>query len=417
MRKLIYILFILGSLNAAMAQDTLSISLHQADSVFLSNNLLLLAARYKVDASKALIQQARLFSNPTLSTEWNFYNPDKNKYFDVGKNGQKIIAVEQVVSLAGKRNKLIGLAKANAQFTEYEFYELLRSLKAELHNSYYAAYFNNLIVKKLDKQLDQMGGIIAAMETQNKKGNIPLKEVLRLKALYYHLNSDRATLVSEQYEAIQSISTLLQVKGIVKITPTSEELDKYSVSGLVLNDLLAKAGNNRPDLRMTEKLSVQADLNYSLQKRLAYPNVTIGGVYDQAGSYINNYSGLTLGFDLPVFNRNQGTIKYAKAVSDQYKAEVKNKSTEVQNEVVTTYQKVLLVEQSYEKVDHEFDEGIELLNDGYLVNFQKRNISLIEFTDFFEAYNESIQQLNKLKEKRYQTYEELNYVIGEELFR
>lgn len=42
---------------------------------------------------------------------------------------------------------------------------------------------------------------------------------------------------------------------------------------------------------------------------------------------------------------------------------------------------------------------------------------MIEFTDFFEAYNNSVQQLNKLNEKRIQTYEELNYVIGEELFR
>ena len=37
-------------------------------------------------------------------------------------------------------------------------------------------------------------------------------------------------------------------------------------------------------------------------------------------------------------------------------------------------------------------------------------------TKFIEAYNNSIQQLNNLNEKRIQTYEELNYVIGEELF-
>jgi cobalt-zinc-cadmium efflux system outer membrane protein len=76
----------------------------------------------------------------------------------------------------------------------------------------------------------------------------------------------------------------------------------------------------------------------------------------------------------------------------------------------------MLIEQEYKKVDVDFSNNFELLNEGFISNFQKRNISMIEFTDFVEAYNNSIQQLNKLKEKRIQAYEELNYVIGEELF-
>lgn len=416
MRKLIFILFLFVTASTR-AQDTLTLSLAGADSIFISNNLMLLAARYKVDASKALIQQARLWGNPTLSTEWNLYNPDKDKFFDAGKNGQKIIGLEQVVSLAGKRNKLIQLAKANAQFSQFEFYELMRALKTELHNSYYAIYFSSQVIEKLDKQVVQMGVIIEAMEVQSKKGNIPLKEVLRLKALYYQLNHDRAQVVSDLFDAQQTLLTLLQVSAPVKVIPSQTELDRYSIAKLDLKSLLDKALTNRPDLKMTENLSQQADLNYSLQKRLTVPDLHIGAVYDQAGSYVNNYSGITLGFDLPVFNRNQGNIKYAKAVSGQYKAEVQNKTNSVSNEVSATYQKLKLIEESYRKVDADFGTNIELLNEGYLSNFQKRNISMIEFTDFFEAYNTSIQELNKLKEKRIQTYEELNYVIGEELFR
>jgi cobalt-zinc-cadmium efflux system outer membrane protein len=169
-------------------------------------------------------------------------------------------------------------------------------------------------------------------------------------------------------------------------------------------------------LKMAENLSQQAQLNYSFQKRSTYPDLHLGAQYDQAGSYINNYTGITFGMDLPVWNRNQGNIKFAKAVSKQYEAELQNKTIAVNNEVQTTYQKLLQVEQEYKKVDVDFGKNFELLNEGFVQNFQKRNISMIEFTDFIEAYNNSIQQLNKLKEKRIQTYEELNYVIGEELF-
>lgn len=378
---------------------------------------MLLAARYKVDGAKALIQQAKLWDNPTLSTEWNFYNPDKKKYLDVGSNGQKIFALEQVVSIAGKRNKRIQLAKANAQFSEFEFYELMRTLKAELHSNYYTIYFHRLTIEKYTKQLGLLGTIIEALQFQNEKGNIPLKEVLRLKAMYYQLNNERTDLVSDILDAQQNMSTLLQITQPFTPKPTPMEFAGYNMNAIDLQQLLNKAVANRPDLKMTENLSRQADLSYGLQKRTAYPDLHIGGIYDQAGSYVNNYSGITLGFDLPLWNRNQGNVKYAKAISQQYKAELKNKNASVNNEVVATYEKLLQVEQEFKKVDTAFETDFDQLNEGFIRNFKKRNISMIEFTDFFEAYNNSVQQLNKLNEKRIQTYEELNYVIGEELFR
>jgi cobalt-zinc-cadmium efflux system outer membrane protein len=417
MRKLILILTVLISSSLARAQDTLMLSMHQTDSIFVTNNLMLLAARYKVDGAKALIQQARLWDNPTLSTEWNVYNPQKQKYFDAGANGQKIIAIEQVVSIAGKRNKRIELAKANAQFSGFEFYELMRALKTELHTSYYAIYFNTLTIEKYTRQLSLLGNIIDALQVQNEKGNIPLKEVLRLKAMYYQLNNERTDLASDLLDAQQNLATLLQLSQPFKPAPSAIEFARYNTGSLDLKQLLEKAAVNRPDLKMAENISKQADINYVLQKRTAYPDLHIGGVYDQAGSYVNNYTGVTLGFDLPAWNRNQGNIKYAKAVSDQYKAELKNKNTSVNNEVVATYQKLLQVEQEYKKVDTAFGSSFDQLNEGFIANFQKRNISMMEFTDFFEAYYNSVQQLNKLNETRIQTYEELNYVIGEELFR
>jgi cobalt-zinc-cadmium efflux system outer membrane protein len=378
MRRLIFIFLLPFSLLKVQAEDTLSLSLKQADSIFVSNNLMLLASRYKVDAAKAMIKQAKLWANPSLSTEWNFYNPDKDKFFDIGKEGQKIFALEQVVSIAGKRNKQIQLAKENAQFSELEFYELMRALKVELHRSYFVAYYNRLTIKKLDNQIVLMKAVIDAMETQSSKGNIPLKEVLRLKALFYDVNLNRAELITDEIEALQTIQTLLQLHQPIKIVPNVLELNKYALNKIELQDLMNKALVNRPDLKMFENLSKQADLNVSLQKSLSIPDLRIGGVYDQAGSYINNYTGLSLGFDLPVFNRNQGNVKYAKAISNQYKAELKNKNNEVSKEVMFTYQKLLSVEESYQMVDSAFTSGIEVLNEGYFTNFQKRNISMMD---------------------------------------
>lgn len=399
------------------AQDTLSISLAQADSVFLSQNLVLLAARYKIDAQKALVQQNKLWNNPQLSTEWNLYNPTKSTYFDVGNKGQKIISIEQIVSLAGKRSKRIDLAKENVKLSELEFYELMRALKTALHSTYYEIYFTSLTLNKYNTQLTFLGNIIDALQLQNEKGNIPLKEVLRLKALFYQLNNERTTIVSNLQDARKELALLLHTQSTIVPAPLESELGKYSMKALDLKTLEEKALNNRPDLKIAENNVRQANLNLSLEKRAPYPDLHIGAVYDQAGSYINNYTGLTLGIDLPVFNRNQGSIKMAKAIEQQYSTLLNQKSFEVQSEVTATYQKLLQVEQEYQKVDVDFDKKFDGLNEGYLINFQRRNITLMEFTDFLEAYNNSIQQINQMKQNRINTYEELNYVIGEELFK
>jgi cobalt-zinc-cadmium efflux system outer membrane protein len=94
-----------------------------------------------------------------------------------------------------------------------------------------------------------------------------------------------------------------------------------------------------------------------------------------------------------------------------------NKTLEVRNEVVAAFQKLNQIEQEYHAVDQNFRNDFELVNNGYIQNFQKRNISIVEFVDFFEAYNASIRELNKLNERRIRSYEELNYTAGVELFK
>ncbi|HEV3412296.1 MAG TPA: hypothetical protein VG101_07450, partial [Puia sp.] len=48
-------------------QDTLPLTLQQAEKIFLDSNFQLLAQRYNIDVQRALILQAKLWPNPNLS--------------------------------------------------------------------------------------------------------------------------------------------------------------------------------------------------------------------------------------------------------------------------------------------------------------------------------------------------------------
>ncbi len=415
MRIIIFMAFLLPI--GGLAQDSLRISLRQADSLFVEKNLILLAERYRIDAAQASVIQAKLWDNPTLSTEWNLYNPNRQRVLDVGRGGQKIISIEQVIQTAGKRNKQVALTLENARLTEYEFMDLLRILKFELRSNFFDIFFLQNTLNRYQRQIETLERTVVAFETQYEKNNVSLRELLRLKALLFQLNNDKTEILFQLTEKQKDLKTLLNTEKSVTPLVNETELSRYQLANYNVSVLNELALQNRGDVKVTESFARQAELNYRLQKALAVPNVRIGATYDQAGSFVNDYSGLSLSADLPFFNKNQGNIKVAKALIDYQKGLQNQKVNTVTNEVAAALEKVRYVENMVQSVDSKFTDQFELLNKGVLENFQKRNLTLLEFIDLIETYSESIKELNRLKADRVGAYEELNFTVGQELFK
>ncbi|WP_028668714.1 TolC family protein [Runella zeae] len=399
-----------------LAQDSLRISLKQVDSLFLTNNLQLLSERFRIDAAQAAVIQSRLWDNPTLSAEWNIYNPNKRRVLDVGKGGQKIIAIEQLLLTAGKRSKQVALTLENARMTEYEFMDLLRVLKFELRNHFFDVYFLQNTLSRYEIQIRNLQNTVGAFEKQYEKNNVSLREMLRLKALLFQLNNDKTEILFELAEKQKMLKTILHLEKPLSPIVSQEELTRYQLRSDDVAYLSDLALQNRGDLKVVSSLARQAELNYNLQKSLAVPDLKLGAVYDQSGSYVNHYTGLTLSADLPFFNKNQGNIKVAKRMIEYQKGILTQKEQLIKNEVTAALQKVKYVENMVQSVDVRFTEQLELLNRGVVENFQKGNLTLLEFIDLIETYSESIKELNRLKSDRVEAYEELNFMVGQELF-
>lgn len=415
MRSIFFVIFLLPIY--CLCQDSLQLSVRQADSLFLANNLALLTERFRIDAAQAAVIQARLWDNPTLSTEWNAYNPAKRHVLDIGRGGEKIISIEQVLLTAGKRNKQVALALENAKMTEYEFLNLLRVLKFELRSNFFDVYFLQNTLNRYQLQINNLQRTVIAFETQYEKNNVSLRELLRLKALLFQLNNDKTEILFQIEEKQKTLRILLNLDQPITPLVNEAELNRYQLASFDAQSLGQLALQNRGDMKVIASLTRQAELNYNLQKALAVPNLKIGGTYDQSGSYVNNYTGFTLSADLPFFNKNQGNIKVAKSMIDYQKGIQNQKENIVINEVATAFQKVQYVENMVQSVDSRFSEQFELLNRGVVENFQKRNLTLLEFIDLIETYSESIKELNRLKSDRVGAYEELNFTVGQELFR
>lgn len=404
------------SANAQQPADTIRISLQQAGQMFAQNNLRLLAAKFNIDASRAAIVQAQLWNNPSITIEQNVYNWNTKRYFDVGIEGNTEIQVFTIVLLAGKRDKQIRLAEINSHVAELTFYDLLRTLTLQLRGDFYSLYFLRQSLAFYDESVSSIRKTVAAVESIYEKRAILLSEVLRLKALLFSLEKDRLSLLNQISEKQQDLRILLHDSTTIhrSIQPEidTRALDTLSIEKFSLEQIRAAALDHRPDYKIVEESVQFEETNLALQKALRIPDITIGGRWSRAGSYIREYYALTVGIDLPLFNRNQGNIAVSENTLEANKRMRDYTRRVIEKDVTTAYQKAVEIDKLYKSFDKKFVADYKQLIQGMIVNYEKRNISIIEFTDFFESYRANMLQMNQLQSDRIDAFDAVNYAVG-----
>ena len=169
MKRLFVILFISIVCGLLHAQEAaLQLSLKDAERMFLERNLSLIAERYNIDMAQAQVTQARLFDNPVISLEQNVYNRLNGKYFDFGKDGEAAVEIEQVINIAGQRNKRVRLEKVNKEIAEYQFEEVLRTLRSELNQKFVEVYFLTRSIGIYDKEIESLEQLLLATREKQR---------------------------------------------------------------------------------------------------------------------------------------------------------------------------------------------------------------------------------------------------------
>jgi cobalt-zinc-cadmium efflux system outer membrane protein len=396
------------------AQDTLKITIAQAEKQFLEKNLQLLAEQYNIDAAKANLLQAKLFHNPTVSAGINIYNPDNHRWFDVGKNsGQYVFAVEQLIRLGGKRNKEITLAKLDVQLSENKFYDLLRTLKFSLNSVFYEAYFAQKSLHSFDTQIALLEELQNNYKELKNRGVVSLNEQVRIQSLLYGLQADKLELQAEFNDLQAQLQLFLQDNRAVFI-PNVEENDFAfrSPADFLVNKLLDNALENRIDLQTAKTELLYQQQWVSLEKANAVPDLTVGADFDKRSGAFDNQFSLNVAIDLPLFNRNKGNINAAKAIAKQKELLVNQKQMEIENEVLKAYANALQADRTSRAIDADFEQNLQSLLQSITDNFRKKNVSMLEFTDFYESYRDNIIKINQIKNKKAQSMAELRFVVG-----
>ena len=411
-------IILLNQVVYAHTADTLKLSLSDAEQQFSQKNFLLLAQKYGIEASKAAIIQAGLLPNPTINLEQTVISKSTiANDAPIGPFGQRAIQIQQLIQVAGKRNKQIALAKAGVEISQYQFSEIIRELLFQLRSSFYQIHYLQKTLLMYNQEIQKISVLVNAYQEQVQKGNIPQKELIRLQSFLITLEGEASDIVNQITNDQTTIKVLLADRSITIIDPLVDDMqvENINLTDLNLADLISNATQNRPDLKVQEANTQYSIANLNLQRALAKPDITVGYSYDRSGSYVNNYHALTLSMALPFFNKNQGNIKIAESQIEANKQYFFQTQNQLENEVLQAYTKAQENDRLFRKIDKKFQKNFEKLISGVLENYQKRNLTLIEFTDFLESYKNTVNQLNTLQNNRIQAFENLNFVVGKKV--
>jgi cobalt-zinc-cadmium efflux system outer membrane protein len=398
---------------AAIANDTVALTLADAEQRFLQNNLQLLAQQYNITAAQAQIVQARLWDNPTISLEQNTYNRETGKRFDVTKTGQSIVQVQQLFAIAGRRKAAARVAEQAAQAEQFTFQDLLRNLRYQLRTSFYDLYYQQQSLRVYDQEISSFKHTAELYQQQFQKGNIALKEVVRLQAFLFDLQNERQELLRNMADNQTDLHVLLRNENDSWFRPTvnGPALRALSPQMLSMQQLLDSAQTTRADVLVRQAQVRQQEQNLRLQYALTKPDVAVGYVYDRAGSYIQNYNALTLGVAIPIFDRNQGNIRTAKAQIEGSRLQLSEQQLQVRQEVMKAYNLARQSDELYRATGPDtgdFDRLIKGIEQSYI----QKNITIVEFLDFYESYKNNQVQRNELRAGRLRSFEQLNLAVG-----
>ena len=412
MNKLAGLFVVVSSFMAAQQQ----MSLLDCEEAFQKNNLQLLAEQYNINMADADILQSKIWELPQLSGQINAYNPEDKKVFDIGH--AKGAQVTQLIYMGGKKKNEIAFAKSNKELAQLQFSQLLVDLKTQLHTTYYNLYYENLKLENTNKQLGYMNDLLAAYRVQSAKGNVSLKDEVRLQSIVIQLNNDKLGINKNILEFEQNLKVLTGITDDIQPQLSDAEAKDILAAQPFGDDgeLKSKALENNADYQYNVKLIESSKLYAQWQKSLNVPDLNLGVGWDQNGGTFKNEANLMVGIPLPLWKSNQGNVEKANFAIQQNQKNADFQKLNLETKVESAYKTWKTQYDQLGEIKSTDLNNLDLVYNGMLKNFRNGNVSLIEFTDFMESYRQTALQIYDMKNEIIQSAEQLNQLVQTKIF-
>lgn len=291
------------------------LSLDEAIREALANNPKLKAMEGKFLETQALITGSRLWSNPELETELT--RSDENHLsFHLSKE----------ITLGGRHKRRT--AQIELRKDEMELESAKKEIVADVKSSFFSLLYwqERMPLAEQDLQTAKEQEHIA--QVRFNIGDIPETELSSAHIQVEKRKKEKEEIAKELKLARISLNSLLG-RPVETEFVAEGKLDIPKLNGDI--ERLIKSAEQHPSIKAMELERERILKEFSLAKARRFPPLTLSLIYER--DVRENLFGGSVGFPLPMFDRNQGEIMDAIAREKVLSAEIKGQKLDVSDRV------------------------------------------------------------------------------------
>ena len=311
-----------------------SVTLSDAVSIFMQQNLQLVAARYDIDTAEAEKLTARLRPNPQLAV--NLSGTPLNFSGNIVSEQTYDYTLSKTFETAGKRAKRIDVANKNADVARGQFETTVWQLTNDLKKKFYTVILNQSLFNLAQENEKTFAETVKHTEELVQAGELAGLDLTRLEVEKLKFDTDLANAERDYEVALKDLRVTLGGDYRAMEIELTGTLDPQTYD-LTFPDLREKALASRPDLKAAKLAEAAADANIRLQNAQRIPDLNLSGGIEQVPSGSSSYL-LGVGITLPISDRNQG--ERAKALIEKRKAQ--NQEQLITNQILSDVDKAFV---------------------------------------------------------------------------
>lgn len=292
------------------------LTLEDAVEIAINNNPLIKSKKHNIGSSEGRVRQAGLLPNPEIE----FFTqemPTNNIGFDQSQNS---VALFQKLETGGKRKLRVKAAEKEKRVMEMDLQSTIANITAKVKKSFFNVLTTHEELKFAEEALEITKSLMSISNQRFEIGDIARIDVLKAEI---ELSNAKMRVQNTERKYLNSAKILQTVMGVPDIDLNNlfpiSTADTPSLNLDNLNDLLL---NNHPALKARKKVVELSVIKISEAKRMAIPDINATVGYKRLSATDINTIQAGIEFPLPIFNRNQGKIIEARALSHKAKDDV-----------------------------------------------------------------------------------------------
>jgi cobalt-zinc-cadmium efflux system outer membrane protein len=396
----------------ASGQGPTLLSLDQAIDLALTHNHALKATRTMILQNQDQEITANLRPNPTFGADSQFipiFSPQDFSVETLNVTQQFDIGIGYLFERGHKRQRRLQAARDQTAVTRAQVADAERSLAFNVGQQFVSVLLAESSLQFAQQDLQDFQQTVDIANAQYNAGDISEADLLKIKLQLLQFQTDVSSARLAKVQALAGLRQLLGYDAAPANFDVTGDLTYVSLKSK-MEDLQAAALRERPDLQAAVLGVTAAESQISLAK--ANSKVDINGTYDFTHTGDLNSASIFVGFDLPIFNRNQGDIARTRHALTQAQELQLSASDTVMSDVASAYEAV-----------KSNDDIVQLYTSGYLKQakdsrdiseyaYKAGSASLLDFLDAERSYRSTQLAYRQALASYMTAVEQLRQAVG-----